>query len=77
MKAINDYTEKRANYYKVDCDIDIAYKMFITQYIDKAMIEMIDKIMERVFWILPTTNTLMQNDYCKRHILHLHSAEPM
>ena len=52
-KAINDYAERRANYRKVDCDIDFAYKMFITQCIDKAMIERADKIMERIFRFLP------------------------
>lgn len=48
-KSINDYAKKRANYRKVDYDIDIAYKMFIIQCIDKAMIERTGKIMERVF----------------------------
>lgn len=52
-KTINDYAEKRANYHRVDCDIDIAYKMFITQCIDKAMIERTGKIMERIFRFLP------------------------
>ena len=52
-KAINDYAEKRVNYHKVDCDIDIAYKMFIVQCIDKAMIERAGKIMERIFRFLP------------------------
>lgn len=52
-KATINYAEKRANYRKVDCDIDIAYKMFITQCIDKAMIERAGKIMERVFRFLP------------------------
>ena len=52
-KAINDYAEKRVNYHKVDCDIDIAYKMFIVHCIDKAMIERAGKIMERIFRFLP------------------------
>ena len=52
-KAINDYAEKCVNYHNVDCDIDIAYKMFITQCIDKAMIERAGKIMERIFRFLP------------------------
>ena len=59
-KAINDYAEKRANYHKVDCDIDIAYKMFITQCIDKSMIERTGKIMERVFRFLPA-HLILQN----------------
>lgn len=53
MKTINDYAEKRANYHKVDCNIDITYKMFITQCIDKAMIERAGKITERIFRFLP------------------------
>lgn len=52
-KAINDYAEKRVNYHKVDCDIDIAYKMFIVQCIDKAIVERAGKIMERIFRFLP------------------------
>ncbi|WP_242861205.1 hypothetical protein [Acetivibrio ethanolgignens] len=52
-KAINDYAGKRAKYHKVDCNIDIAYQMFIVQCIDKAMVERAGKIMERVFRFLP------------------------
>ena len=52
-KAINDYAEKRVNYHKIDCDIDIAYKMFIVQCIDKAIVERASKIMERIFRFLP------------------------
>lgn len=52
-KAINDYAEKRATYHKVDCNIDIAYQMFIVQCIDKAMVERAGKIMERIFRFLP------------------------
>ncbi len=52
-KAINDYAEKRAKYHKVDCNIDIAYQMFIVQCIDKAMVESAAKILERVFRFLP------------------------
>ena len=52
-KATINYAEKRANYHKVDCDIDIAYQMFIVQCIDKAMVERAGKIMERVFRFLP------------------------
>ena len=52
-KAINDYAEKRVNYHKIDCDIDIAYKMFIVQCIDKAIVERAGKIMERIFRFLP------------------------
>lgn len=64
-KAINDYAEKRANYHKVDRDIDIAYKMFIVQCIDKAIVERARKIMERIFRFLPA--------HLKLQMLLLHS----
>lgn len=52
-KATSDYAAKRANYSSVDCNADIAYKMFIIQCIDKAIIEKDGKIMERAFRFLP------------------------
>lgn len=52
-KAITNYAKKRANYNKVDCNINIAYKMFIVQCIDKAIIERTSKTMERIFRFLP------------------------
>ena len=52
-KATTGYAEKRAKYKRVDCNVEIAYQMFITQCIDKAMIEKADKILERVFRFLP------------------------
>ena len=52
-KAINDNAKKRAKYHKVDCNIDIAYQMFIVQCINKAMVESAGKIMERIFRFLP------------------------
>ena len=71
-KAINDYAEKRANYHKVDCNIDIAYKMFITQCIDKAMIERAGKITERIFRFLPAhlklQNTVITQQDCLKYL---------
>lgn len=52
-KAITNYAKKRANYNKVDCNIDIAYKMFIIHCIDKAMIEKADRIYQRILRFLP------------------------
>lgn len=52
-KALTSYTEKRANYKNVDCNIDVAYQMFITQCINKAIIEGADKIISRVLRFLP------------------------
>ena len=71
-KAINDYAEKRVNYHKVDCDIDIAYQMFIVQCIDKAMVERADKIMERIFRFLPAhlklQNAVITQQDCLRYL---------
>ncbi|MFW5556297.1 MAG: hypothetical protein ACOCN3_15285 [Roseburia inulinivorans] len=71
-KAINDYAEKRATYHKVDCNIDIAYKMFIAQCIDKAMVERAGKIMERVFRFLPAhlklQNTVITQQDCLSYL---------
>ena len=73
-KAINDYVERRANYHKVDCNIDIAYKMFITQCIDKAMIERAGKITERIFRFLPAhlklQNTVITQQDCLRYLIN-------
>lgn len=52
-KSIHAYEAKRAEYHKVDCNVDIAYKMFLTQCIDKAMIENADKIIQRLLRFLP------------------------
>lgn len=71
-KAINDYAEKRVNYHKVDCDIDIAYKMFIVQCIDKAIVERAGKIMERIFRFLPAhlklQNTVITQQDCLNYL---------
>lgn len=71
-KATTNYAEKRARYKRVDCNIDIAYKMFITQCIDKAMIERADKIMERVFRFLPAhlklQNAVITQQDCLRYL---------
>ena len=52
-KEITLYEKKRIKYKQVDCNVNIAYKMFILQCIDKAMIEKAGKIMDRVFRFLP------------------------
>ena len=52
-KATIAYAEKRSKYKKIDCNVDIAYMMFITQCIDRAMIERSEKILERVCRFLP------------------------
>lgn len=71
-KTTTDYVEKRANYIKTDCNVDIAYMMFITQCIDKAMIERTDKIMERVFRFLPAhlklQNAIITQQDCLKYL---------
>lgn len=71
-KATSDYAEKRAKYKRVDCNIDIAYKMFILQCIDKAMIERAGKIMERVFRFLPAhlklSNAIITQKDCLKYL---------
>ena len=51
--ATKAYEEKRQNYKKVDCNVEIAYKMFLLQCIDKAQIEGSDKIFSRILKFLP------------------------
>lgn len=71
-KATSDYAEKRAKYKRVDCNIDIAYKMFILQCIDKAMIERAGKVMERVFRFLPAhlklQNVVITQQDCLKYL---------
>lgn len=49
----DEYEQKRINYKKVDCNIQIAYQMFLRQCIDKAQIEGSDKIFSRILKFLP------------------------
>lgn len=50
---LTNYEEKRKNYHHVDCNIKIAYKMFIVQCISKAHIENLDTIFKRILRFLP------------------------
>lgn len=78
-KAINDYAEKRVNYHKVDCDIDIAYKMFIVQCIDKAIVERAGKIMERIFRFLPAhlklQNSVITQEDCLGYLKNVNTKK--
>lgn len=71
-KVIIDYEKKRAKYKRVDCNIDIAYKMFILQCIDKSMIERSSHIMERVFRFLPAhlklQNAVITQQDCLKYL---------
>lgn len=51
--SLYDYEQKRTRYHKVDCNVDIAYKMFIVQCIDKKHIESEHEIMKRIARFLP------------------------
>lgn len=51
--SVNEYATLRANYTKVDCNVDIAYKMFVLQCINKAQIEDGDAIINRTLRFLP------------------------
>ena len=71
-KATIGYAEKRAKYKRVDCNVEIAYQMFILQCIDKAMIERAGKIMVRVFRFLPAhlklQNTVITQQDCLKYL---------
>ena len=71
-KALNDYAEKRSKYHKVDCNIDIAYQMFIVQCIDKAIVERAGKIMEKIFRFLPAhlklQNAVITQEDCLEYL---------
>ena len=59
-KMLNTYETKRKNYHKIDCNIDIAYTMFITQCIDKAHIEQSIEIIGRILRFLPACMKLQK-----------------
>lgn len=42
------YEQKRHTYHKVDCNVKIAYEMFLQQCIDKAMVDLADRIFIRI-----------------------------
>jgi len=71
-KSTSDYAEKRAKYKRVDCNVEIAYQMFILQCIDKAMIERVGKITERVIRFLPAhlklQNTVITQQDCLKYL---------
>lgn len=69
---ISNYEKKRENYKHVDSNAEIAYKMFIIQCIDKAMIEGSDKILKRVLRFLPAhlklRNATITQDDCLSYL---------
>lgn len=71
-KHTKEYTEKRANYRKVDCNVAIAYEMFIQQCIDKANIDKSDKILQRTLKFLPAhiklQNAIIKQEDCLSYL---------
>ena len=70
----NQYIATRQHYNKVDCNIDIAYEMFMLQCLSKQYIENSNKILNRVFRFLPAhlklqTATITQTD-CLKYLMN-------
>lgn len=69
-----NYAEKRKNYHKIDRNVEIAYKMFITQCIDKKQIENGEKIFNRVLRFLPAhlkmtaANAIITQEDCTAYL---------
>lgn len=51
--SLDVYSINRGKYHKVDCNVEIAYKMFIVQCIDKQHIETEKEILKRMSRFLP------------------------
>ena len=66
------YKEKRKNYKKVDCNVQIAFEMLIVQCIDKQYVEQKNDIINRTLRFLPASiklqnATITQKD-CLRYL---------
>ena len=68
----NAYVQKRHAYHKVDCNVKIAYEMFLQQCIDKAMVEQADRIFIRMLRFLPAhlklKNATITPKYCLTYL---------
>lgn len=60
--ATEKYKEKRRNYHKVDCNVEIAIYTFMLQCIDKEYIEQADKIFRRLSGFLPAHAKLIASN---------------
>lgn len=71
-ELINNYVKKRTKYQKVDCNVDIAYKMFILQCIDKANIDKNDRILQRTLKFIPAyiklQNAIITQEDCLSYL---------
>lgn len=84
---VNEYHDKRMTYHKVDCNVEIACKMFILQCIDKAQREDEEKIFHRMLRFLPAhlkminANTTITQEDCTKYLTDTaikdHSLHPI
>lgn len=71
---IKDYSEKRKNYHKVACNVEIAFEMFIIQCIDKQYPDDVNAILNRVLRFLPAylkmlhANTTITQEDCTKYL---------
>lgn len=68
----NNYVKKRTKYQRGDCNVDIAYKMFILQCIDKANIDKSDRILQRTLKFIPAhiklQNAIITQEDCLSYL---------
>lgn len=68
----DQYVATRQHYNKVDCNINIAYEMFLLQCISKQYMETSDKILNRVLRFLPAhlklRNAIITQDDCLKYL---------
>ncbi|MCM1561292.1 MAG: hypothetical protein NC123_17395 [Butyrivibrio sp.] len=73
-EVLEIYQGKRANYHHVDCNVEIAYKMFVFQCIDKHYIENEQKIFNRLLRFIPAhlklinANAVITQEDCKEYL---------
>lgn len=71
---IDEYYKKRERYHKVDCNVEIAYEMFIFQCIDKKFMDNEEDIWNKVLRFLPAhlkmlnANTIITQEDCKNYL---------
>ncbi len=76
LRIFRDSTDKyvttRRNYRKVDCNVDIAYEMFLLQCLSKKYPDNLDKILNRVFRFLPAhlklQNAIITQEDCLSYL---------
>lgn len=78
LRIFRDSTDKyvttRRNYRKVDCNVDIAYEMFLLQCLSKKYPDNLDKILNRVFRFLPAhlklQNAIITQEDCLKYLVN-------